>query len=120
MKKVKFNKLRMTAMAFALIMGAMIISASIPPCPPDEYVSFPDPENCHMFYQCVHGTPHHSWCPEDLWYCPEFEICDFHKPDVCSYDCVDGPLRDGILAFKNKVPCCISGDIRVCGDLSPC
>uniref|UniRef100_A0A0N5AHB9 Chitin-binding type-2 domain-containing protein n=1 Tax=Syphacia muris TaxID=451379 RepID=A0A0N5AHB9_9BILA len=44
---------------------------------------FADPANCNMFYQCIHGTPHHMRCPVGLAFNPSYMVCDYSSSTLC-------------------------------------
>ncbi|XP_037086311.1 major mite allergen Der p 23-like [Pollicipes pollicipes] len=44
---------------------------------PGEYGLYPDPENCHGFYECNEYYPFHFICPEDLGFDDAAHECNF-------------------------------------------
>lgn len=44
----------------------------------------PDPQNCQSFFECDNGKKQHFTCPGGLFFNPEFQICDWKKPEGCN------------------------------------
>merc|ERR1712061_806447 len=54
-------------------------------CPANNDVPtyFPNPEDCHSFYQCDWGTPHLKTCPGDLYFDPALNVCNYSSQVNC-------------------------------------
>ncbi|XP_043225501.1 major mite allergen Der p 23-like [Amphibalanus amphitrite] len=42
-----------------------------------EYGLFPDPDNCHAFYECNEFIPFHFDCPDNLAWNDAAHMCDY-------------------------------------------
>ena len=73
----------------ATVNGRIINRKSDVTCPEntdDGFPAFlPDPENCELYYICLHGEPKHQICPDGLWFDPTFNVCNW--PDQVGNKC---------------------------------
>lgn len=46
-------------------------------CPNNLYGVYPDPDDCHFYYECISGTAIHRECPAGLYYNPNTKTCDY-------------------------------------------
>ncbi|KAG8229164.1 hypothetical protein J437_LFUL009234 [Ladona fulva] len=46
----------------------------------------PDSSDCSSFYQCVWGQPVHMKCPDDLYFNPKLQVCDWPWNVECEDD----------------------------------
>lgn len=82
-----YNMFSGTVVALMLALVALV-GAEDPVCPPPdgsgEIVFFPDPDDCHSYYECSNGEPIHMSCPDGLVWNPELDVCDFNNPHLCA------------------------------------
>jgi len=84
------------------------VPAAVPVCPPqigDEVTYFPNPDDCHTYYECSNEVPVLMECPDDLYYCSEKEACDWWWDPECTYNCVAVKSKRAIVEEK-VVPEC--------------
>lgn len=59
-----------------LVLGAF----DEPDCPPYNYgksILLPNPYDCATYWECDNGVAILMYCPEDMYYHPELETCDW-------------------------------------------
>lgn len=52
--------------------------------------AFPDPENCHSYYECADDVPSLEQCPGDMQFDAKVDICMPSKYATCDTDEDDG------------------------------
>ena len=70
-------------------------NSALYPCPKDsasDYVYLlPISDDCSMFYRCYQGQSIVQRCPENMYFDPVFEVCDFTAHHDCKRTCQDIP-----------------------------
>ncbi|CAF1080126.1 unnamed protein product [Adineta steineri] len=72
-------------------------------CPPSQSWRVPDPFDCSIYHECYQGTDILAFCPAQLLYNPEKQICDY-PPDVqCKNKCTS---KNEGARFVDLSSCC--------------
>ncbi len=53
-------------------------------CPPSHSWRLPDPYDCSIYHDCIHGTGTAVNCPAQLYYNPERQTCDHAQNVQCN------------------------------------
>ncbi|XP_032778744.2 proteoglycan 4 [Daphnia magna] len=46
-------------------------------CPNDLFGRYPNPNDCHSYYECLAGQEYLMNCPPGLYYNPDLQVCDY-------------------------------------------
>jgi hypothetical protein len=82
---VKTNKLKLGTVAIAAVLMSVVMTSSVPDCPPYSPYLVPNPEDCGSYYQCSNGVPILFNCPPGLHFNASLEVCDWPN----SANCID-------------------------------
>jgi hypothetical protein len=58
------------------ILFVQVFSQNCPSVDPEIVVQFPHPD-CTKFYKCLNGEAFEMECPDDLYYNPTLQVCDY-------------------------------------------
>jgi len=92
----------MKSLSILFLSSATVAVVRSNPCQNNEDVFFPDPEDCHWFYECVDGSVvGHMKCPDGLLWNQDLLICDWNSN--CNVDGCEEPGQ-GFLPAGDNVP----------------
>ena len=80
-KKLQLNK-ETVAVLNAKEMSK-VVGQGVPDCPMEGGGFFPNPDDCHFFYQCSNGVAYLKECPGDLHWNSELDTCDYSDRANC-------------------------------------